>query len=101
MKVDWTLAAMTDRESIFDFIESDNPRAAVVVDDRIETQVEGLLDSPERGRRGRVNGTRELVILRTPYVAVYQIEDGLIKVLRVLHGAQAWPPEAGLPPSDD
>ena len=45
------------------------------------------------GRAGRVKGTRELVISKTPYIAVYRIIAEAIVVLRILHGAQQWPDE--------
>ena len=61
MRVEWTLFAMNDREAIFDYLEADSPRAAILIDDRIETQVELLTDMPEIGRPGRIDGTRELV----------------------------------------
>ncbi|MGB8479497.1 MAG: type II toxin-antitoxin system RelE/ParE family toxin [Acidobacteriaceae bacterium] len=38
-----------------------------------------------------LDGTRELVIHRTPYIAVYLITDDSLRILRVLHGAQRWP----------
>jgi toxin ParE1/3/4 len=82
---------MNDREAIFDYLEADNPRAAVRIDDRIEAHVELLVETPEIGRPGRIEGTRELVIPRTPYVAAYRIEGEIVTVLRVLHGAQEWP----------
>jgi plasmid stabilization system protein ParE len=48
-------------------------------------------NTPEIGRPGRVAGTRELVVSRTPYIAAYQVADGEIVILDVLHGAQKWP----------
>ena len=84
---------MSDRETIFDYIEADSPRAAIMVDDRIEAQVEGLMQTPEMGRVGRIAGTRELVISRTPYIAAYRIDGNRVRILRVLHGAQQWPDE--------
>jgi plasmid stabilization system protein ParE len=38
-----------------------------------------------------VTGTRELVIVGTPYIAAYQLSTDTIRILRVLHGAQRWP----------
>ena len=43
------------------------------------------------GRAGRVNGTRELVVSRTPYVVVYRIRGQEVCIVRVLHTAQRWP----------
>jgi hypothetical protein len=43
------------------------------------------------GREGRVKGTRELVIGRSPFIAVYRIKGKRIEILRILHGAQQWP----------
>lgn len=54
---------MTDREAIFDYIGEDNSHAAAAVDDRIEVQVDMLLQTPEMGRPGRIAGTRELFLL--------------------------------------
>jgi toxin ParE1/3/4 len=84
---------MNDREAIFDYLEADSPRAAVLIDDRIEAHVELLIDTPEIGRPGRVEGTRELVVPRTPYIAAYRVEGEMVTILRVLHGAREWPEE--------
>jgi toxin ParE1/3/4 len=78
------------RNKIFDFIEQDDPRAAIFVDKRIEEQTKLLGHFPESGRQGRVEGTRELVITPTPYIVAYRILNGAIHILRVLHGAQLW-----------
>jgi toxin ParE1/3/4 len=93
MILEWSVFALADREAIFDYIEADSPRAAIRVDDRIEARVEGLARFPEMGRAGRIEGTRELVISGTPYIAAYRIVDDTVRVLRVLHGAQQWPGE--------
>lgn len=91
MRLEWSLLAQSDREAIFDYIEADNPRAAAAVDDRIRVQAERLAAFPESGRAGRVEGTRELVIDRTPYIAVYRVRRDAVQILRVLHGARIWP----------
>ena len=84
---------MDDRDRIFDFIEQDDPRAAIAVDERIATQVLLLLKFPEGGRPGRVKGTRELIVRRTPYIAAYRVEKDCVRILRILHSAQLWPGE--------
>jgi toxin ParE1/3/4 len=52
---------------------------------------------PEIGRPGRIAGTRELRITGTPLLLVYRLEPEAIVVLRLLHGAQRWPPEGFTP----
>ncbi|WP_339691755.1 type II toxin-antitoxin system RelE/ParE family toxin [uncultured Parasphingorhabdus sp.] len=93
MKLIWTAYALADRREIFSFIEADDPRAAVMVDERIENAMRRLIDYPESGRIGRVDGTRELVVVQTSYVAAYQISDDAVRILRVIHGARSWPDE--------
>ena len=61
--------------------------------DAIEAAVSRLADFPESARPGRVPGTRELVVPATPFVVVYRIEVAGVLILRVLHGAQKWPPD--------
>jgi addiction module RelE/StbE family toxin len=91
VKLEWSPFAVEDRERIFDYIEPNNPWAAIAVDERIREQVAVLATFPESGRVGRVAGTRELVISRTPYIAAYRIQGDTVRILRVLHGAQLWP----------
>ena len=82
---------MADRDAIFDYIESDTPRAAITVDERIEAAVLRLAQHPESGRPGRVEGTRELIVSDAPYVLPYRIIDRTVRILRVLHSARLWP----------
>jgi toxin ParE1/3/4 len=94
VQLEWSIFAQADREAIFDHIEAENPQAAITVDNRIREQVEGLMKFPEMGRPGRVNGTRELIIQRTPYIAAYRMAGKTVRILRELHGAQMWPEES-------
>jgi len=91
VKLEWSSFAFADRDDVFDYIQADSPRAALMVDDAIETAARRLLDFPERGRAGRISGTRELVVTGLPYIIVYRFEGTVIRILRVLHGAQQWP----------
>jgi toxin ParE1/3/4 len=91
LRLEWSAFALADRDAIFDYIEQDSPRAAVAMDDRIREQVEKLMDYPNSGRPGRVDGTRELVITGTAYIAAYTVVDERLRIMRVIHGAQAWP----------
>lgn len=83
--------AQADIEAAFAYIAQDSPRAAQTVVERILASLESLPEHPGMGRPGRVEGTRELVIARTPYVAVYEVTTQGVAVVRVIHGAQNWP----------
>ena len=61
--------------------------------ERISAHVEQLGLFPESGRSGRVEGSRELVIQRTPYIVAYVIGVDRVRILRVLHSSQQWPEE--------
>jgi addiction module RelE/StbE family toxin len=91
VKLEWAAHAIEDRLAIFEYIEADDPRNAAIIDDRIRLQLQQLIRYPKSGRIGRVPGTRELVIGRTPYIAAYRIAGDTVRILRVLHGAQQWP----------
>lgn len=100
VRLEWSIFAQTDRIAIFDYIEADSPQAAIIVDERIRAEVESLAQFPERGRPGRVEGTRELVIPRTPYIAAYRLAGDTVRVLRVLHGARRWPADMSEDPQE-
>jgi toxin ParE1/3/4 len=101
MKVRWTDPAQTDLFEILDYIARDNPAAAERVERRLVAAVASLAEQPRRGRPGRVEGTRELVIPPLPYIVIYRIVErplrpiSEIAVMRVLHGARRWPAQAG------
>lgn len=91
MIIEWLPAAEHDFDVIVDFIADDNPVAAIEQGDEIERQIAGLREHCQRGRTGRVKGSRELVIVRTPYIVAYRIKLNKIQILRIFHGAQQWP----------
>lgn len=91
MKLAWLAAALADRRAIYDYIEPDNPAAALEVDEHIRDQAARLLDHPDLGRGGRVAGTRELILGRYEYLLVYRRAGKTVEILRVLHQRQQWP----------
>jgi toxin ParE1/3/4 len=50
-----------------------------------------LLENPQLGNPGRVPGTRELVIPKTPYIVPYRIRRMKIEIARVYHSSRRWP----------
>ena len=93
MNIEWLPSAARTLGTQLSYIAERNPRAAVDMGDAIEAAVSRLADFPESARLGRVPGTRELVVPATPFIVVYRIEATGVVILRVLHGAQKWPPD--------
>jgi toxin ParE1/3/4 len=88
----WSPQAVEDLAELRAYIERDDPAAARKTALRIIEAVDTLIPAnPKVGRPGRVPGTRELVIARTPFVVPYRLREGRIEVLRIFHGARRWP----------
>jgi addiction module RelE/StbE family toxin len=91
MKIRWSPTAISDLESIREYIARDSPRAARKVANRIKESLNLLINFPLSGRAGRVSGTRELVIPETSFIAAYTIQGDEVQIAAVLHGRQRWP----------
>ena len=69
MNILWSPEAIEDLNSLRAYIAQHNPSAARAVALHIAHSIEQLLpDNPQMGRPGRVPGTRELVIPKTPFI---------------------------------
>lgn len=90
MKLLWQPNAQRDRERIYRYINTDAPKSARQLDLIFKQAALGLIDYPERGRSGRMAGTRELVV-HPNYILVYRVKPDLVEILTILHAAQLWP----------
>lgn len=90
MRVRWTTSAAEDLYSIVQHIKQDNPAAAGRVAKSLYEGCSNLREFPHLGRRGRIDGTRELVFPGLPYIVVYRVRDQ-VEIIRIYHGAQNWP----------
>ena len=91
MKVVWSRPAREHLDEIATSIQKDDPVAAGKVVNRVLDRVEELAAHPHLGRAGRRDGTRELVISSTPFIAIYRVREGQVDVLAVFHGSRRWP----------
>lgn len=73
-----------------DYVAERNPVAAFKLVNAILDRAAHLSQTPEIGRPGRVQGTRELVLADIGYVVAYRLRDG-VEILAVMHGARDWP----------
>jgi len=92
-RIDWSAAARRDFRNLVEWLSDRNAVAADRVADAIEDSIGLLGKMPRMGRVGRVAGTRELVIPRTPYIVIYRLqsEQDKVIVLRILHTSRKWP----------
>jgi plasmid stabilization system protein ParE len=91
MTVVWSRRAVRHLRALLDSISSDGPLRAELVAARILETVELLATQPHMGRPGRVVGTRELVVPRTPYLIPYRVRGQRLELIAVFHGRQKWP----------
>lgn len=91
MKIVVSPEAKQDLAEILVYLLENDHTSAQVVLDRIGENLHRLAEMPHLGRPGRVPGTRELVITKTPFVVPYQVVGTTLEILRVYHGTRRWP----------
>lgn len=91
MQLRWADEAAEDLEHITDYLFENAPGRASELVREIYNAPSALLTFPYRGRPGKKEGTRELVLSPLPYIVVYEIREDVIYLVRILHGAQKWP----------
>ncbi len=90
--IDWTEQAIQQLDQAHDYIAfSNSEEVATQITMQIVGSVQQLGAFPMSGRAGRVPGTRELVIPKTPFIVAYAIENVRIVILAVYHSARQWP----------
>jgi toxin ParE1/3/4 len=96
METRWSPGSAEDIEQIFHYIRTDDPAAAQRVVQTIYNRAAVLGADPYLGRRGRVEGTRELPLPPLPFIIVYRVLEhaDAVEIVRIIHGAQRWPPVA-------
>jgi toxin ParE1/3/4 len=91
MQLRWTEEAADDLERIADYLLAHTPDRAAELVRSVYHSPSGLLTFPSRGRPGKKEGTRELVLPLLPYIVIYKVVGDVVFVVRILHGAQKWP----------
>jgi toxin ParE1/3/4 len=90
VNIRWTAQAADDFQSVYEFAGKTSTKSADALIDRILSDID-FLELPYLGRSGRVEGTRELVIVHTPFIVVYRLRHDQAEILGILHGARKWP----------
>lgn len=92
MNIVWSPQAVQDRLTIWDTIAADKPFAAAQLDERISETANLLATQPLMGKRGMIEGTRELLPHKN-YRMVYELQGEEIWILAIVHAARQWPPQ--------
>lgn len=90
MRVVWTDTARAELASQVRYIAERNRDAARRQQIMVQAAVRRLRDFPRMGRPGTIDGTRELPITGTPYIAIYEEFNDKLVIVHVYHGRQDW-----------
>ena len=92
MQLRWSPAAAEDLFRIIEYIRQENAVATQRIAKTVYESAGSLKSFPNKGRAGRVEGTRELPLSPLPFVG-YRIVKDIVEIANVIHGAQKWPPK--------
>jgi toxin ParE1/3/4 len=79
MQVRWTPAAVADLQRISDYLREHHPHYRQPTLLKLYESVCALKKWPQRGRIGRVEGTREFLFSPLPYIVVYRLTGRVLK----------------------
>jgi toxin ParE1/3/4 len=91
MKVIWSASAVRHLQEAVEYIQAESAGGATATRRRILETVVRIGQMPHSGRAGRVDGTREAVVPRSPYIVVYQYSAQAVEILGIWHAARLWP----------
>lgn len=85
------MAAANDLEEISNYLYLHHPSFAASTIQRLYAAAKSLKEFPYKGRIGKKEGTRELVLAPLPYLMIYSVDDQTVNILRFLHASQDRP----------
>ena len=77
-RIRWTRRSLWHLDKIAAYLKDRNPQAADRVTKRIRLRVSQLAEHPYIGRKGRLQGTRELFVGRYQYKVVYRLTADIV-----------------------
>ncbi len=88
MRIRWTPTAAADLQNIYDYLKEHEPHLARPTVIEIRKSARSLKKFPLRGRKGREEGTRELMQRRLPHIIAYRAKNDAVEILHIWHPAQ-------------
>lgn len=89
-RVVWSDTALDDFERAIAYIAAESRSGAQHIAAAIDDTATRLGEMAT-GRPGRVEGTYEKPVARTPYIIAYALTQRDLVIVRVIHGARDWP----------
>jgi len=91
MKVVWSAVSVRHLHEVVEYLQGESSSGAKTIRRRILETVRRVGQMPYSGRVGRIDGTREAVVPRSPYIVAYQVSVDAVEILGIWHGARLWP----------
>jgi toxin ParE1/3/4 len=88
MRLRWTPNAVEDLESIYAYLSKHRPIWAQSTIRLLYDAARSLRTMPDRGRAGKIAGTKELVLDRIPYLVIYQVTGQVVELIHIVHTSQ-------------
>ncbi len=87
----WLQKALQNLADELTFIHKEDPNVAKRIASLVKSRVDSLENFPEKGRVGRIKGTRELIFTEIPYIMPYKVQGEDILILRFFHTHRKMP----------
>jgi plasmid stabilization system protein ParE len=90
VRLDWSRRALADRERIYAYYWNvASERVADAAEEAIVGRARAIARLNLVYRQGK-GGTRECIMRRFPFIIVYRIDPGKLRIVRVLHQAREY-----------
>jgi addiction module RelE/StbE family toxin len=86
----WEADALRQFQDTIAYIAAHDLPAAESLAQDIAGRLELVLQFPDMGRKGRIAGSRELVV-HPNYIVIYAVRETSVDVIRFLHSRQLYP----------
>ncbi len=83
MRIRWTPTAAADLQGIHHYLKEHEPHLARPTVIEIRKSARSLKKFPLRGRKGREEGTRELLRPRVPHIIAYRVRADAVEILHI------------------
>ena len=93
MLINWSKYAHADiLETLTYFASIEDRETGQEIVDKLFASTNILESFPFSGKQGRIEGTRELVIPKLPYILIYRIiSSDVVEIARVFHTSKSFP----------